>query len=115
MAALFRRVAVETHADLPTARAAMSTATRVTTVEAAAFASRARAEALAAQIAREGHGEHGFLEVGGFPAENPVVHIVAGADAGHRIYRVVVGAFVDIAEAERVRVAIGASSVVRQL
>lgn len=116
MAALFRGVAAVTRADLAMVRAAMSTAMQVTTVEAAAFASRARAEALAAQIAADGRGEHGFLEVGGFPAENPVVHIVEGADAGRRrIFRVVVGAFVDVAEAERVRVAVGASSVVRSL
>jgi hypothetical protein len=41
-------------------------------------------------------GEHGFLNVGGFPAKNDVAHVVVERDAnGARIFRVVVGAFLE--------------------
>lgn len=68
------------------------------TVQVAASADRARAEALAAQLS-EATLPMGFYEAGGFPAENPEAHVIEADVHGARVYRVVVGAFLDRAAA----------------
>ena len=68
-------------------------------VQVAATHDGAAAETLAARIS-QGDLPIGFYEAGGFPADNPEAHVVKAHDAsGAVIFRVVVGAFVDRADA----------------
>lgn len=83
-------------------------APRGLTVQVAATRDRARADALAARLNDENHpdgpaGAHGMYEAGGFPSVNDTAHVVTELDAsGREVHRVIVGTFLDRAEAERV-------------
>lgn len=82
---------------------ARSLALRVTaapySVQVAAVRDRAQAEALATRLS-ELELPHGFVEIGGFPADNREAHVLDAVDAtGRPVYRVVVGAFLDRADA----------------
>lgn len=105
--ALFVRVAHETGASPDRVRAARRHVTPVFTVQVAALPGREAAERLTTLI----EGEHGFLEVGGFPADNPTAHVVEEGGA----HVVLVGAFLDRSEAAAVASAIGPRAFVRQL
>ncbi len=119
LAALFREVAVRAGASARTIRSARAIRRDVLVVQIAAFADRARADALETRISESGLGEPGFYEAGGFPANNPFAHVVEAASGGRVVHRVVVGAFVDRQQAERVREGLarelGARAIVRPL
>lgn len=120
LAALFRDVAQRTRASEDLVRTARATRRDVHVIQIAAFRDRAQAEALAVRLADTGIGEHGFYQAGGFPADNPVAHVLTMADAsGRAVHRVVVGAFVERSQAERVREALdgelGVRGIVRAL
>jgi hypothetical protein len=70
------------------------------TVQLAASHDRARAEALASRLS-EATLPMGFYEAGGFPADHPEAHVIEADVHGARVYRVVVGAFLDRAAAMR--------------
>lgn len=84
-------------------RRAMSARGDAHTVQLAATRDLDAARALAARINEQEEDSHGFYEAGGFPARNDVAHVVevTGA-AGQPVYRVLVGTFLDRAEASRV-------------
>lgn len=104
---LFTRIAHETGAGRARVRAARRHVTPVFTVQVASMPGREAAERLTTMI----EGEHGFLEVGGFPADNPTAHVVEEGGA----HVVLVGAFLDRSEAAAVASAIGPRAFVRQL
>ena len=91
LAGLFDVVAAAVAAPADRVRVARSLVTPVYGIQVGAFSSGAAAEAFAASVT----GEHGFVEVGGFPADNPVAHVIEVGGT----YRVVIGAFVDRASA----------------
>jgi hypothetical protein len=117
---LFGKTALLTRASPREIRRIMALTVAVLTVQVFASKSGRRAGALAAAIDAAGAGDHGFINVGGFPASNPTAHVIAGKDAsGASIHRVVVGAFLtrgDAAIAEAgVRKALGLAGFVRPL
>lgn len=117
---LFGKTALLTHASSKQISRIMALTVAPLTVQVFASKSASRAEALAASIDAAGAGDHGFMNVGGFPANNPTAHVVAGKDAsGAPIHRVLVGAFLsrsDAAAAEgNVRKALGLKGFVRPL
>lgn len=84
-------------------RAAMRARADARTIQVAASRDRDAALALAARLNAAGLGEHGFYEAGGFPSDNDRAHVVEAEDGeGRTVYRVLVGAFLDRAEASRV-------------
>jgi hypothetical protein len=119
--ALFGQTAILTHASPAAIRRAMTLTVAPLTVQVFASKSPGRAGAVASAIdAADEAGDSGFINVGGFPANNPTAHVVAGIDAaGKPIHRVLVGAFLaraDAAAAEaRVRKALGLKGFVRPL
>lgn len=81
------------------------------TVQLAATRSSGDAERLARRWNAAELGEHGFYEAGGFPATNPTVHVIEGTDThGAPLYRVIVGTFLDAADAERARAEVSAAT-----
>ena len=117
---LFGKTALLTHASGREIRRIMALTVLPLTVQVFASKSGRRAEALAASIDAAGAGDRGFINVGGFPANNPTAHVVAGKDAaGDPIHRVFVGAFLtrgDAALAEaRARKVLGIKGFVRPL
>jgi hypothetical protein len=117
---LFGKMAVLTHGSSTKIRRIMALTVSVLTVQAFASKSARRANAVAASIDAAGAGEHGFINVGGFPANNPTAHVVAGKDAaGSPIHRVFVGAFLSRGDAAgveaSVRKALGIKGFVRPL
>ncbi|MBX7192214.1 MAG: SPOR domain-containing protein [Sandaracinaceae bacterium] len=111
---LFREVARIVGASPETIRRARRLETPVYVVQAGAFADRAAAERYASELSEDEAATHGFLEAGGFPADNPEAHVVSvpGVRELHRVY---VGAFVDRAEAEAVAATLGGHAFVRTL
>ncbi|MEM7606144.1 MAG: hypothetical protein AAF411_12385 [Myxococcota bacterium] len=93
--------------------AAKSLETRALTVEVASFRRRADAREYARALLARLDGDEdeamdvaygslaGFYEAGGFPSNNPPIHVVPGRDRGRRIHRVVVGAFLGEDTAEQ--------------
>jgi len=68
-------------------------------VQVAAVRERAQADALAARLS-ELDLPMGFVEIGGFPSDNPEAHVVEAVDPqGRTVFRIVVGAFLDRREA----------------
>src|SRR5690606_23276541 len=76
------------------------------TVQVASFSLRECAEALAGRINEQNqYGElswelRTFYSAGGYPAVHDVAHLVRAEREGRALFRVVVGAFVDAAQAE---------------
>ncbi len=70
------------------------------TVQVAATSDRGAAERLAERLNRGELELHGFLQVGGLPAFNDYAHVVVSPTATYPTYHVVVGAFLDRAQAE---------------
>lgn len=103
---LFREVARVVHASPETIAAARALETPVYVVQTASFLDEARARAHADALSQRDDVGHGFIEVGGFPAENPVAHVVSIASA-RVVHRVYVGAFVDRAQAEALAADVG--------
>jgi hypothetical protein len=103
LSTIFDRVAARRAVSTTSARAATAT---LYTVQVAAFSRRGRAEALAGEINRQNElGElpwepSSFYSAGGYPAIHDVAHVVRAEREGGEVFRVVVGAFVDPAEAE---------------
>jgi len=109
--ALFHQVATACHATRAERASAMSTVTQLYTVQVGALRNEANANRLAAEIDALELGTHGFIEFGGFPANNATAHVISeGA-----VYRVWVGAFLDRREAEAVAAALGEGAYVRSL
>lgn len=112
---LFSRLATRLGVSAQERRAARRAVVVPTTVQIAATRNADHARAMANQLFRrsfnhalagDGAGDdsfvshHGFYEAGGFPSDNRSVHVVEGEDAsGAPVYRLVVGAFLDRAEA----------------
>ncbi len=98
----------------PKKRAALARlAPSLWTVQVAAGSNREALEQLALQINDIApQGAMGFYEAGGFPALNPVAHLVPGHNAqGKPIFRLVVGAFLQKASAQDVVDALGLKGV----
>ncbi len=108
---LFQQVARQCHATSRARAEAMSAVTPVYTVQLAATHDEANAERLAEAVNTRELDASGFIEVGGFPAMNPVAHVVTEG-ALHRVW---VGAFLDRAEAEAVATLLGEGAYVRSL
>lgn len=111
---LFREVARIVGASPADVARARSLETPVYVVQVGVFAERRGADALAAQVSSRDEAEHGFLEAGGFPADNPEAHVVTIASA-RELHRVYVGAFVDRGEAEALAASLGERAFVRAL
>lgn len=104
---LFDHVAAATHASAATIASARTRSTSPWTVQIAAFGDAKSAEKLAERVeALHDQGKitgRGFIDVGGFPATNPIVHVVPADVNGKRVWRVVVDAFLDRGEADATR------------
>jgi len=111
---LFREVARILGASPADIARARSEQTGVYVVQAGAFVSPTHAQTHADALSATDVATHGFLEAGGFPADNPEAHVVALRDA-RAAYRIYVGAFVDRAEAEALASALGHGAFVRAL
>ena len=71
------------------------------TVQVFASRTRSRADAMAAKIDESHELDHGYYVAGGFPAINPVAHVVQGTDtSGRVIWRVIVGSYLERSQAE---------------
>ncbi|MFT5357307.1 MAG: hypothetical protein ACI9KE_004541 [Polyangiales bacterium] len=125
---LFARVARKLGLERQARRAAMQIGFDALTVQVGATRDRASADALAERLMQSDPGyssgsfaaEHGFYEAGGFPADNSSLHVLETTDAqGAPVFRVVVGAFMTMADAqvvaEAMRQAHGMSAYVRRL
>jgi hypothetical protein len=100
---LFAEVAAVTAAPAAEIAHARAIDARPLTLQAASFTDRARADALAARIDSDVAIEHGFYEAGGFPADNPVARVAEADVDGHRVYRVLVGTYLDSTAAAETR------------
>jgi hypothetical protein len=109
---LFRAVALAVGATPAQIRHARSVATPVYVVQTGAFLDAPLARTEARAISDRDDVEHGFLEAGGFPADNPEAHVVTMPFA-RQIHRVYVGAFVDRAEADALAARLGHGAFVR--
>lgn len=108
---LFNQVAAHCHTTRAERTRAMSTVTTVYTVQAGAVQNEAGANRLAASINARALDAHGFIQIGGFPANNPTAHVISDGT----VHRVWVGAFLDRAEAESVATELGGGAYVRSL
>lgn len=111
---LFDTVAHDVGASTNDIDRALRMETRVYVVQAGAFVNESRARSWAETLSQGDEAEHGFFEVGGFPADNPEAHVVtiSGAKTLHRVY---VGAFVHRSEAENLAKRLGRGAFVREL
>lgn len=102
LATLFDRVAKAVGADRKTRRQALEQDATAYTVQIAAFATKADADALARKLNGQADSleTHGFVQIGGFPSMNDTTHVVAVSHETGPVYRVVVGAFLSRADAE---------------
>lgn len=102
LATLFDRVAKAVGADRKTRLHALEQDTTAYTVQIAAFATQAEADALALKLNGQADSleTHGFVQIGGFPAMNDTTHVVAVSHETGPVYRVIVGAFLSRADAE---------------
>lgn len=108
---LFHQVAAHCHATRAERAHAMSTITTLYTVQVGAVENEAGANRLADDINARELGAHGFIEIGGFPANNPAAHVIPDGET-HRVW---VGAFLDRTEAEAVATELGGGAYVRRL
>ncbi len=97
---LFKAVARAVGTSSGATRKARLFGAKPVTVQVFSAHERTRAVAVAKRLNDESIGEHGFLNAGGFPANNGVAHVLDERDArGAPIHRVVVGAFLRAADA----------------
>jgi len=120
LARLFRLVADAYGSPRTEIRRARTLSPGTWTVQIGAFTERDDAARAAEHMNASDHGDHGFYQAGGFPADNPRAHVVAGAgEAGRRLFRVVVGTFSSRAAAEEhaaeLESTVGAQTFVRLL
>ena len=108
---LFHQVAAHCHATRAERARAMATVTTLYTVQAGAVQTEVGANRLAEDINARELDAHGFIEIGGFPANNPSAHVISSG-AGHRVW---VGAFVDRAAAAAVAAELGGGAYARRL
>lgn len=108
---LFNQVAAHCHATRAERAHAMATVTAVYTVQAGAVQNEAGATRLADDINARELDAHGFIQIGGFPANNPTAHVTSDGT----VHRVWVGAFVNRTEAEAVAAELGGGAYVRRL
>ena len=108
---LFRLVAAHSHATRAERARAMATVTALYTVQAGAVQNEAGANRLADDINARALDAHGFIQIGGFPANNPTAHVISDGT----VHRVWVGAFLDRTEAESVAAELGGGAYVRSL
>lgn len=111
---LFRDVALAVGASPATIQHARSVATPVYVVQTGSFLDAPLAQTEARAISDRDDVLHGFLEAGGFPADNPEAHVVTVASA-RQLHRVYVGAFVDRDEARALAARLGQGAFVRAL
>ena len=111
---LFREVARVVGASPADIVRARHLETPVYVVQVGAFSDRDGANALAEQVSSRDEAVHGFLEAGGFPADNAEAHVVTIA-AAREVHRVYVGAFVDRSEAQALATSLGGHAFVREL
>lgn len=109
---LFRAVALAVGASPADVQRARSVSTPVYVVQSGAFLDAPLARTEARAISDRDDVEHGFLEAGGFPADNPEAHVVT-IQAARQLHRVYVGAFVDRAEADALAARLGHGAFVR--
>jgi hypothetical protein len=110
---LFREVARVGASPAEVARA-RGLETPVYVVQVGASSDRNGADAFAARVSSRDEAVHGFLEAGGFPADNAEAHVVTITSA-REIHRVYVRAFVDRGEAQALVAALGGHAFVRAL
>jgi len=97
--ALFAAIA-RLEADSTRVRVARQQEAKVFTVQVFATRSEARASRVSEQLDRAGEVDRGFFFAGNAPAANPAAHVIRETDArGRLLYKVLVGAFVDLASA----------------
>ena len=115
LATLFERVASTLDIDRKTKRNALAKDTTAYTVQIAAFADQAEADALARRLNGQADSleVHGFVQIGGFPAMNDTTHVVAVAHETGPVYRVLVGAFLSRADAEAAQTLVHAETSLR--
>lgn len=107
--------------DAPRGTIAKARRTTLTplTVQVAASRNPGAAEKLAGRINAAQLGQTGFLDVGGFPTANADAHVVESWNGEAPLYHVVVGAFLDRAQADEAAVtledALGLDGFVRAL
>jgi len=101
LAPLFKQVAQATQAAPAAVRSALRLDAAPVTLQVFASRSQAGADTVARRINDAHAGSDGFYTAGGFPADNPTAHVVAGTGKkGERVYRVLVGAFLAKGEAQ---------------
>lgn len=107
---LFERVAEALDVDEGTRAAALAVARKPMTVQLGSFKTKKSAERLARRIegalAKIDADVYGYIEVGGFPANNVAVHVVTE----NKRHRVVVGAYLDHVEAKLAAAKIAAAT-----
>lgn len=108
---LFREVATACRASPAERRRAMATETTLYTIQVAATHDAANATRVADEINARELDAHGFVEIGGFPANNPAAHVISDGET-HRVW---VGAFLDRTEAGAVARELGEGAYVRRL
>ena len=111
---LFDAVATRVGSSSEAKQRAMRTKTPVYVVQAGAFVKESRAEAWAAALSQRDEAEYGFIQTGGFPADNPEAHVVT-TSGKRKLHRVYVGAFLQRTEAEKLAKRLGGGAFVREL
>lgn len=110
---LFDAVAIRVGSSEAAKLRAMRTKTPVYVVQAGAFVKESRAEAWATALSQRDEAEYGFIQTGGFPADNPEAHVVT-TPGKRKLHRVYVGAFLQRAEAEKLAKRLGGGAFVRE-
>lgn len=105
---LFHEVARLVNSPQLAVARARQTHAPVYTVQVASFSR--RASALQFVASRTGLGAHGFVVVGGFPANNDAYHVVETTMGGRTFYRVYMGAFLNNVDAQAAATAQGMTS-----
>jgi hypothetical protein len=103
LASLFDAVAEETGANASRRASARARSASLYVIQLAAGGDETGARRVAQRANESRAATHGFLEIGGFPADNPRARVVIEPDArGRRLFKVHTGTFLDLAEARRV-------------
>ncbi len=96
---LFHSIAAALGSSPAVVAGALAVESPVYVVQTGAFGDERRAAAQASAVDAAALVSHGFMEVGGFPATNPVTRVVS-APTPRTAVRVTAGAYLDIAEAQ---------------